>query len=202
MDAIPWNGAMLHRAGVLVSFNSDSDELARRMNMEAAKAVRYGGLAPDEALKLVSLNPARQLRIDHRVGSLEKGKDADFAVWNGDPLSAFTRCEETWVDGVRRYARAEEAEQHKDTVKRRGELLAKAVSAGETAGAAAAGGGGGGRGLRGGRGRPPTLLERMLEAREDAIWLRIARGQDPIPSKQGDCGCSTIGGEVVAVPAN
>jgi hypothetical protein len=186
-----------------VSFNSDSDELARRMNMEAAKAVRYGGLAPDEALKLVTLNPAKQLRIDHRVGSLEKGKDADFAVWNGDPLSAFTRCEETWVDGVRRYARAEETEQHGEVVKRRAELIAKAISAAAASGGGPGGAGGeGGRGGRGGRGRPPTLLERMLETREDTIWLRIARGQDPIPSKQGDCGCSAIGGEVVAVPAN
>jgi len=202
MDAIPWNGAMLHRAGVVVSFNSDSDELARRMNMEAAKAVRYGGLPPDEALKLVTLNPARQLRIDSRVGSLEKGKDADLAVWNGDPLSAFTRCEETWVDGVRRYARSEEAEQHRDVTRRRGELIAKAVSAGEASGSAPAAGGGGGRGFRGGRGRPPTLLERMLEQREDAIWLRIARGQDPIPTKQGDCGCGAVANEALVLPAN
>jgi len=71
MDAIPWNGAMLEKAGVLVSFNSDSDELARRMNMEAAKAVRYGNLAPEEALKFVTLNPAKQLGIDARTGSLE-----------------------------------------------------------------------------------------------------------------------------------
>ena len=195
MDAIPWNGAMLHRAGVLVSFNSDSDELARRMNMEAAKAVRYGGLSPEEALKLVTLNPARQLRIDHRVGSLEKGKDADFAVWNGDPLSAFTRCEQTFVDGVRRYLRSEEAELHPQVMRARAELIAKATTAADARGGPAAGGeggGGGGRGMRGGRGRAPTLLERMLEDRENTIWLRIARGLDPIPTKQGDCGCGVL----------
>ena len=204
MDAIPWNGAMLHRAGVLVSFNSDSDELARRMNMEAAKAVRYGGLSPEEALKLVTLNPARQLRIDNRVGSLEKGKDADFVLWNGDPLSAFTRCEETWVDGVRRYARGEETELHAGAVKARGELLAKANAASESRGAqgaeaGAGGGAGGGRGFRGGRGRP-TLLERMLEDREDTIWLRIARGLPPIPTAQGDCGCSVVNDQNAIVP--
>jgi len=201
MDAIPWNGAMLHRAGVLVSFNSDSDELARRMNMEAAKAVRYGGLSPEEALKLVTLNPAKQLRVDHRVGSLEAGKDADFAIWNGEPLSAFTRCEQTWIDGVRRYSRSEESELHPKVVKARAELIAKATANTDAAGGGpGAGAGGGGRGGRGGRGRPPNLLERMIEAREDYIWLRIARGLDPIPSKQGDCGCSAVNAQQ-AMPA-
>ncbi|MFM7053038.1 MAG: amidohydrolase family protein [Planctomycetota bacterium] len=205
MDAIPWNGAILHKAGAVVSFNSDSDELARRMNMEAAKAVRYGNLSPEEALKLVTLNPAKQLRIDHRVGSLEAGKDADFALWNGDPLSAFTRCEETWVDGVRRYARTEEAGMAAETVRMRADLVAKAVAAGDAPrGGPGAGAGGGapgdGRGRRGGR--APTLLERMLEAREDYIWLRIARGQDPFPTKQGDCGCGVIGSGDTAMPAS
>jgi hypothetical protein len=172
--------------------------------MEAAKAVRYGGLSPEEALKLVTLNPARQLRIDNRVGSLEKGKDADFVLWNGDPLSAFTRCEETWVDGVRRYARGEETELHAGAVKARGELLAKANAASESRGAqgaeaGAGGGAGGGRGFRGGRGRP-TLLERMLEDREDTIWLRIARGLPPIPTAQGDCGCSVVNDQNAIVP--
>jgi N-acetylglucosamine-6-phosphate deacetylase len=81
-DAIPFAGAIMHDAGILVSFNSDSDELARRMNVEAGKAVKYGGLDPAEALKFVTINPARQLRIDDRVGSLEVGKDADFAIWS------------------------------------------------------------------------------------------------------------------------
>ena len=206
MDAIPWNGAMLHRAGVVVSFNSDSDELARRMNMEAAKAMRYGGLSPEDALKLVTLNPAKQLRVDNRVGSLEAGKDADFAVWNGDPLSAFTRCEQTWIDGVRRYARSEESEWSAKVVKARAELIAKATA--DTGGSSAGGGPGGGtgagmgggRGGRGGRGRPPSLLERMVEAREDFIWLRIARGLEPIPTRQGDCGCSAVN-EQQAMPA-
>ena len=75
-DAIPYNGALMTEVGVTVSFNSDSSELARRMNTEAAKAVRYGGMEPQEALKLVCLNPAKQLRVDNRIGSLEAGKDA------------------------------------------------------------------------------------------------------------------------------
>jgi N-acetylglucosamine-6-phosphate deacetylase len=192
MDAIPWNGAMLHNAGVLVSFNSDSDELARRMNMEAAKAVRYGNLPPDEALKLVTLNPAKQLRIDHRTGSLEVGKDADFAVWNGDPLSAFTRCEETWVDGVRRYRRADDEAARDEVRKARADLIAKATATpAERAGPAS------GDAQRSRRGRP-SLLDRMLEEREETIWLRLARGQDPFATRQGECGCGDL---VMGLPA-
>ncbi|MGV2340592.1 MAG UNVERIFIED_CONTAM: amidohydrolase family protein [Planctomycetaceae bacterium] len=83
-----------------MSFNSDDGELARHLNQEAAKAVRYGGLPREEALKFVTLNPARQLRVDHLVGSLEPGKHADFVIWNGDPLSNLSRCEQTWIDGA------------------------------------------------------------------------------------------------------
>lgn len=106
-DAIPYNGALMHDAGVVVSFNSDSDELARRMNLEAAKAVKYGGVPEEEALKFVTLNPAKQLRIDHRVGSLEPGKDADFVIWSGHPLSTYSICEQTWIEG-RKYFDIEE----------------------------------------------------------------------------------------------
>jgi len=98
-NAIPYNGALMHDVGIVVSFNSDDAELARHMNTEAAKAVKYGGVPPSEALKFVTLNPAKQLRIDHRVGSLEAGKDADLVVWSGPPLSTMTRCEQTWIDG-------------------------------------------------------------------------------------------------------
>jgi len=110
MDAIPWNGAIMHDQGVLVSFNSDDSELATRMNDEAAKAVRYGGLAPHEALQFVTLNPAKQLRIDHLTGSLEAGKDADFAVWNMDPLDSYSLCLETWIDGTKYFDRSEDAD--------------------------------------------------------------------------------------------
>ncbi len=99
VDAIPYNGAIMHDVGVVVSFNSDSDELARRMNSEAAKAVAYGGLNPSEALKFVTINPAIQLGIDKSAGSLEVGKDADLAIWSGDPLSTLSRCTATWIDG-------------------------------------------------------------------------------------------------------
>lgn len=103
-DAIPYAGAIMHHAGVLMSFNSDSDELARRMNTEASKAVRYGGVEPAEALKFVTINPARQLAIDNRVGSIEVGKDADFVIWSASPLSTFARCEQTWIDGQQMFS--------------------------------------------------------------------------------------------------
>ena len=100
-DAIPHNGALLHDAGVVTSFNSDDAELARRMNTEAAKAVKYGGVPEEQAILFVTLNPAKQLRIDNRVGSLEPGKDADFVIWSGHPLSTYSRAEQTWIEGVR-----------------------------------------------------------------------------------------------------
>ena len=108
MDAIPWNGAIMHEQGVLVSFNSDDAELATRMNDEAAKAVRYGNLPPNEALKFVTLNPARQLDIHEQTGSLVAGKDADLAVWNADPLSSYSLCLQTWIDGGKYYDREED----------------------------------------------------------------------------------------------
>jgi N-acetylglucosamine-6-phosphate deacetylase len=100
-DAIPYNGALMRGAGVVVSFNSDDAELARRLNWEAAKAVKYGGVPEDEALKFVTLNPAKQLKIDQYVGSIEPGKQADLVVWSGSPLSTLARCEQTWIDGRR-----------------------------------------------------------------------------------------------------
>jgi imidazolonepropionase-like amidohydrolase len=98
-DAIPYNGVLMRDAGVVVSFNSDDDELATRLNTEAAKAVKYGGLSEEEALAFVTINPAMQLGVADRVGSLEPGKDADFVIWSGPPLSAFSRAEQTWIDG-------------------------------------------------------------------------------------------------------
>jgi imidazolonepropionase-like amidohydrolase len=87
-DAIPYNASLMSRVGVVTSFNSDNSELACRMNIEAAKAVKYGEVSEEEALKFVTINPAKQLRIDSKVGSLEPGKDADFVIWNGHPCLA------------------------------------------------------------------------------------------------------------------
>ncbi|NOZ75139.1 MAG: amidohydrolase family protein [FCB group bacterium] len=129
IDAIPYNGALMHDVGVNVSFNSDSNELARRLNLEAAKAVKYGGLSETEALNLVTINPARQLGIDQWVGSLETGKDGDFVVWSGSPLSTYTVCEQTWIEGRQYYSlTAKEAAHQADQALRR-QLIRKILNA-------------------------------------------------------------------------
>src|SRR4029078_1298743 len=107
-DAIPYNAAIMVRKGVLTSVNSDSAELARRLNTEAAKSMRWGGLSEDEALALVTINPAKQLRIDARVGSLEVGKDADVVVWNHHPLSTYAIADRVYIDGTVYYDRLAE----------------------------------------------------------------------------------------------
>jgi len=98
-DAIPFNAAVLVRKGVLVSLNSDDPELIRHLDKEAAKAVKYGGLSETEALSLITINPAKQLLIDRRVGSLEVGKDADVLLYDGHPLSNFSKVLKVWIDG-------------------------------------------------------------------------------------------------------
>jgi len=109
-DAIPYNAALMTRKGVLVSVNSDSAELARRLNTEAAKSMKWGDLTEDEALALVTINPAKQLRIDARVGSLEVGKDADVVLWNGDPLEAMSYATNVIVGGVEQSTRSRRQE--------------------------------------------------------------------------------------------
>ncbi len=128
-DAIPYNGALMRNAGVVVSFNSDSDELARRMNWEAAKAVKYGNVAEEEAFKFVTLNPAKQLKIEKYVGSLEPGKDADFVIWSGHPFSTYSMCEQTWVDGRKYFDRAEDLKMREDVNKEREMLIQKVLAA-------------------------------------------------------------------------
>jgi imidazolonepropionase-like amidohydrolase len=108
VDAIPHNAAIMTRKGVLVSINSDSAEHARRLNTEAAKSVKWGGLTDDEALAMVTINPAKQLRIDSRVGSLEVGKDADVTVWTHHPLSSYAIVDRTYIDGTAYYDRKAE----------------------------------------------------------------------------------------------
>jgi imidazolonepropionase-like amidohydrolase len=98
-EAIPHNAALMTQRGVLVSINSDDAEEHRHLNQEAAKTMRYGGLTPDQALALVTINPARQLRVDARVGSIEVGKDADLVIWDKHPLSVYAVAQTTIVDG-------------------------------------------------------------------------------------------------------
>jgi imidazolonepropionase-like amidohydrolase len=99
-DAIPYNAAVMAAHGVVVSLNSDSDELARRLYWEAAKAVKYGGVSEKDALAMVTINPARQLGLDARVGSIEPGKDADLALFSAHPFDPSARVDTTLVDGL------------------------------------------------------------------------------------------------------
>jgi imidazolonepropionase-like amidohydrolase len=139
-DAIPHNGSLMRDRGVLVSFNSDSPDLARRMNTEAAKAVKFGGTPEIDALKFVTINPAKQLRIDSRVGSLEPGKDADFVVWSGPPLDSRSVVLQTWIDGKKYFDRSLAAERAAALAKEREDLIAKAKKLARSSG------GGGGEG--------------------------------------------------------
>jgi N-acetylglucosamine-6-phosphate deacetylase len=125
-DAIPYAFPLMRERGVVVSFNSDSDELARRLNLEAAKAVKYGGVAPADALAFVTSNSARQLGIDSRVGSLAPGKDGDFVVWSGDPLASTTVALQTWIEGRKYFDRDAERASRPEREKERADLVAKA----------------------------------------------------------------------------
>ena len=99
-DAIPYNASILNNAGVVTAINSDDAEMGRRLNQEAAKAIKYGGTSEEDAWKMVTLNPAKLLRLDNKMGSLKVGKDADIVIWSGNPLSIYSKVEQTYIDGI------------------------------------------------------------------------------------------------------
>ena len=121
-DAIAYNTAIMTRAGIVVSVNSDSDERARRLNIDAAKAMHFGDLTEEQALKLITLNPAIQLGIQDRVGSIEVGKDADVAIWNGHPFSVYSRVDTTFVDGDIFFDRQQDISRRAELAKERASL--------------------------------------------------------------------------------
>jgi imidazolonepropionase-like amidohydrolase len=127
-DAIPYNVAIMMRAGVLVSINSDSDERARRLNIDAAKMMKYGDLTEEEALRLITINPAIQLGIQDRVGSIDVGKDADLAIWNGHPFSVYSRVERTFIDGDIFFDREQDLAGRAALLREREELLKAEVN--------------------------------------------------------------------------
>lgn len=128
-DAIPYNAALLQAQGVNVCINSDDAEMSRRLNQEAAKTMKYGGVSAEEAWKMVTLNPAKALRLDGRMGSVETGKDADIVLWNADPLTVGAKAELTFVDGVRYFDRKKDAEQRAVLLAERERLVAKMIVA-------------------------------------------------------------------------
>ena len=121
-DAIPYNAYILWKNGVLVSINSDSDERMRRLNLDAAKVMKYGGVPEEDALKMITLNPAKQLGIDKRTGSVEQGKDADLVIWNVHPFSSFSHPEITMIEGEVYFDRAADIQKRTLLAKEREEL--------------------------------------------------------------------------------
>jgi imidazolonepropionase-like amidohydrolase len=130
-DAIPYNAALMTERGVVVSINSDDAAEATHLNQEAAKSMLYGGMSHDEALKMVTLNPAIQLGIDKRVGSIDAGKDADLVIYNHDPLSAYAVVQKTLIDGRVYFDRDKEIAGRAALEKEKKDLIAKAKKASE-----------------------------------------------------------------------
>ncbi|MEO0404166.1 MAG: amidohydrolase family protein, partial [Bacteroidota bacterium] len=122
-DAIPYNGAIMWEQGVVTAYNSDDAEMARRLNQEAAKAHKYGDVPQEEALKFVTLNPAKLLHIDHLVGSLKVGKHADLVIWSDNPLSIYAKAEQTFVDGKRFWDVNRDLEKRKEIAKDRARII-------------------------------------------------------------------------------
>ena len=201
-DAIPYAGPILWETGTRVSFNSDSDNLVRRLNTEAAKMIKYGkdlglDIPPADALAVVTINPAVQLGIDDRVGSLEVGKDADLAVWSGDPLSAFSRNLHTFIDGREYWSESIDAAHRERNRAERARLMAKLL---EKPGSDAKDGAESAEGAeadaeveeQGVDGDPPRRLAQRimldnLREHHRRLWLE---GKDLAePMRAGDCGC-------------
>jgi imidazolonepropionase-like amidohydrolase len=155
VDAIPYNAAIMQRVGLNVAINSDDAEMARRLNQEAGKIVKYGGVTEEEALKMVTLNPAKMLHVDDKVGSIKVGKDADLVLWSNNPLSIYAVAEKTIVDGTVFFDRERDKELRAQIQAERTRLIQKLAAAKRTP---AAGGGAPG----GGFGRPRPRYEVIL----------------------------------------
>src|SRR5215475_4569849 len=124
-DAIPGNAAIMHHKGVVTSLNSDSADLARRLYQEAAKTIKYGGLTDEEALRFITLNPAIQIKMDHRIGSIDVGKDGDLAIFNANPFSIYARVEMTLIEGEVYFDRKEDLKRRELIAKEKKELIEK-----------------------------------------------------------------------------
>jgi imidazolonepropionase-like amidohydrolase len=133
-DAIAYNAAIMHKMGLNVCINSDDAEMARRLNQEAGKTVRYGGVTEEEALKMVTINPAKALHVDGTTGSIKAGKDADIVIWSDNPLSIYAKSEKTIVDGIVYFDREKDAEQRKKIAAERFRLVQKMIGEKRTGG--------------------------------------------------------------------
>jgi N-acetylglucosamine-6-phosphate deacetylase len=132
-DAIPYNAKIMQERGVLVSINSDSGEEMRHLNQEAAKSIKWGGMSREDALRMVTLNPAKQLGIDEHQGSIDVGKDADLAMYDGDPLSMFSKVVQTYIDGKLYFDLDLDRERHAAIEKEKAALLERYAPGGADA---------------------------------------------------------------------
>jgi imidazolonepropionase-like amidohydrolase len=133
-DAIPQNATLMQRVGLNVCINSDDAEMARRLNQEAAKSVRYGGMSEEDAFKMVTLNPAKALHVDDKVGSIKTGKDADLVLWSDNPLSIYAKALYTIVDGTIYFDRDRDMELRKKIAAERNRLIQKMIAEGKGGG--------------------------------------------------------------------
>ena len=133
-DAIPYNPGIMHNVGVNVAINSDDAEMARRLNQEAAKSVKYSGMSEEDALKMVTLNPAIMLHIDKSVGSIKAGKDADLVIWSDNPMSIYAKAEKTLVDGIVYFDREKDKELRRQVVVERNRIIQKMLDEKKTGG--------------------------------------------------------------------
>ncbi|HNM34258.1 MAG TPA: amidohydrolase family protein [Chitinophagaceae bacterium] len=127
-DAIAYNAAIMQKMGLNVAINSDDAEMARRLNQESAKSIKYGGVSEEEALKMATLNPAKMLHIDNKVGSIKVGKDADVVLWNDHPLSIYAKTLYTIVDGVIYFDREKDEELRKNIAQEKSRLIQKLLA--------------------------------------------------------------------------
>ncbi|MDR5589851.1 amidohydrolase family protein [Christiangramia sp. SM2212] len=128
-DAIPYNASILNKVGVTVAINSDDGEMSRRLNQEAAKSVKYGGMSEEDAWKMVTINPAKLLHVDDLVGSIKTGKQADLVLWNEHPLSIYAKPEKTMIEGVVYFDLERDEQMRKDIKKERNELIGQMLKA-------------------------------------------------------------------------
>lgn len=134
-DAIPYNAGIMEKVGLNVAINSDDGEMARRLNQEAAKIVKYSGISEEDAFKMVTLNPAKMLHIENKVGSIKAGKDADLVLWSDNPLSIYAKAEKTMVDGIIYFDREKDKEMRKQIAAERNRLIQKMLEEKKSGGA-------------------------------------------------------------------
>ncbi len=128
-DAIPYNASLLQQMGITTAINSDDAEMARRLNQEAAKTIKYGNTTEEEAWKMVTLNPAKLLHLDQKMGSLKVGKDADIVLWSDNPLSIYAICEKTLVDGICYYDKTTNDTKQTINTTERNRIIQKMIAA-------------------------------------------------------------------------